>query len=463
METQKIKIPLNINGELIGDLTINSIYPSKYNGINFNNDIGNFTNIIKSEIPDDITPIQFCNLGNKQSIMLLEETSYQISFNSQNSCEKILIIPTILEKTDSVYEPFNLFEGNQIGGSINFRSFAGKSYFDVEIDGKRSNLIPFEVRSKKINYQQHYTHMIGDLAQAVSGILFQQNTPLFERFYFDDKIRNTHYEDYMFLEYLFLEENLPNSYEYIRKNVYVNLVEYNETIPTSFASNLGHTGLINIICNPRYLHKTENPPRNWPKKMKNFVPESINQSYYEDSVDTQENRLVKYFLESIDTLIESLLTNLGRENYINSRLLLFDEKINEYLSDKWLENVGKLEMVPTNSQILQKKEGYRNIFKYYLNYEFGFRPQWKEIEDLIKGYQRKLSELYEFWCYFKLLKILEKISGEKLAYEKVFDTETKNWGLNLNVGINSKQTFNLNLNNEQITIDSFYNKSFMKN
>ena len=89
METQKIKIPLNIKGELIGDLTINSIYPSKYNGINFNNDIGNFTNIIESEIPDDITPIQFCNLGNKQSIMLLEETSYQISFNSQNSCEKI--------------------------------------------------------------------------------------------------------------------------------------------------------------------------------------------------------------------------------------------------------------------------------------------------------------------------------------------------------------------------------------
>ena len=149
--------------------------------------------------------------------------------------------------------------------------------------------------------------------------------------------------------------------------------------------------------------------------------------------------------------------------YIKARLLLFDEILDEYLSDKWLENVGKLEIVPMNSQILQKKEGYRNIFKYYLNYEFGFRPQWEEIEELIKGYQRKLSELYEFWCYFKLLKILEKISGETLDYDNVFDISTKNCEVNLNVGIKSNQTFNLNLNKEIITIELFYNKSFKKN
>jgi predicted component of viral defense system (DUF524 family) len=463
MENQKIKIPLHVKKEIIGYLTIISLYPSKFIGINFNNNLGSFSNIIKTEIPDDITPIQFCNLGNKHYIMLLEETSYQISFNPLNNYDDIKIIPTILEKTSSVYESFNLPLNNQLSGSINFKSFAGKSFFDVEIDGERSNLVPFEVRSKKINYQQHYTNMIGDLAQAVSGILFQQNTPLFERFYFDDKLRNTHYEDYMFLEYLFLDENLPYAYEHIRKNVYVNLEEHNETIPTSFASNLGHSGLINIICSPEYLHKTEDPPINWPNNMKKFVPESINQSYYEDSVDTQENRLLKYFLESIDTLIESLLNNLDKEHNIKERLHLFDEKINEYLSDKWLEHVGKLEIVPMNSQILQKKEGYRNIFKYYLNYEFGFRPQWEEIEDLIKGYERKLSELYEFWCYFKLLKIMEKLSGKKLNYENVFEINTNQWTLNLNVGLKSRQTFNLNVEDEEITLDLFYNKSFMEN
>ena len=65
---------------------------------------------------------------------------------------------------------------------------------------------------------------------------------LFQRFDFGEELRNTHYEDYMFLEYLFSDENLPYAYEYIRKNVYVNLTGKVETVPTSLASNLGHSG-----------------------------------------------------------------------------------------------------------------------------------------------------------------------------------------------------------------------------
>ena len=221
--------------------------------------------------------------------------------------------------------------------------------------------------------------------------------------------------------------------------------------------------MVNIICSPEYLHEAKNPPVNWPSSMKNFVPESINQSFYEDSADTPENRLLKYFLESIDTMIDSLIENLDEGSYIKERMILFDEKIEEYLSDKWLEDVGKLQIVPMNSQVLQKKEGYRNIFKYYLNFEFGFRPQWEEIEDLIKGYDRKLHELYEFWCYFSLLKIMEKLSGQKLDYEDVFELKSDNWEITPKVGLKSKQTFNLSIENKEIVVNLFYNKKFRDN
>lgn len=463
MEDQQIKIPLFLNEEKIGHLTIISGYPSKCMGSNFKNSLGSFLNVPEHGEPDDITPIQCCDLGSGHSIMLLEETQYQITFKPLESFDNIEIIPTVQKNNVSVYEPFKGPLGDIIGGSLNFRSYAGNSYFDVEIDGEKSNSVPFEVRPKKINYHEHYTRMIVDLSRAVSGILFHQKAPLFGRFYFGDELRNTHYEDYMFLEYLFLEENLPYAYEYVRKNVYVNLEEHIETVPTSFASNLGYSGMVNIICSPQYLHNTKNPPVNWSSFMKNFVPESINQTFYEDSVDTPENRLLKYFLELIDALIESLMNNLNKEDSIMDRLISFDEKIDEYLSDKWLEDVGKLQIVPMNSQVLQKKEGYRNIFKYYLNFEFGFRPQWEEIEDLIKGYERKLSELYEFWCYLRLLKIMEKLSDQKLNYEDVFELNADKWAVNLKVGLKSMQTFNLNIEDKEITVNLFYNKSFAQN
>ena len=79
--------------------------------------------------------------------------------------------------------------------------------------------------------------------------------------------------------------------------------------------------------------------------------------------------------------------------------------------DGWMDDVGKLNSFPSNSQVLQKKEGYREIFDYFLIFEFSFNFQFKEIKEEIKGYQKKLSELYEYWCYLKLIKILSKMAG----------------------------------------------------
>ena len=460
MEHQKVIIPVHLDDKEIGSLTIISFYPVQYSKSYFKNHLGNFHNIMEFDKVDDETPIQYCDLGNGNCIMLLEETKYQIFFKTSKDFKDIEIIPTIRKMQDGVFEPLNISSESQNEGNLNFHSYAGKSFFDVELDGKRSDLIPFEVRSKKINYYEQYIEMIADLSKAMSGILFYQNAPLFQSFIHGDKLRNTYYEDYMFLEYLFLEENLPYAYEYVRKNIYSNLKEDLETVPTSFASNIGYSGLVNIVCNYNLLHKTENTPLNWPSSMKNYVPDSVTQSYYEETVDTPENRLLKYFLEAIDSLIEKLLKHFIEENYIGDRLLIFEDKIQEYLSDRWLRDVGKLEMIPMNSQVLQKKEGYRDIFKYYLNFEFGFRPIWEEMEDLIKGYERKLSELYEFWCYFKLLKIMGKISGQKISYEDVFNLSKGSVGLK--IGLKSSQKFKFCIDNNEIELKLFYNKSFRK-
>ena len=175
MINQQIIIPLHIKDEKIGYLTIISLL-SKFNGSNFDNINESFSNVKKSEEPDSITPIQWCDLGNGPKILLLEETQYQITFKPLQSYDNINMIPTIQEKPNAVYQPFN-----QVGGLLNFGSYAGKSSFDVEIDGNRSDLVHFEVRFKKINYQKHYTQMIIDLAKAVSGILFIQNAPIISK------------------------------------------------------------------------------------------------------------------------------------------------------------------------------------------------------------------------------------------------------------------------------------------
>ena len=460
MSDQQVEIPVYSSDEKLGVLTISASSFKDFSFPNFKTDIAKCCNVKRSGGPDDETPIQYCDLGNGPCLMLLEETRYQIVFKPSCSAEEINIIPEILKMQDRIFEPFKLDKIS--GGILNFHSYAGKSFFDVEVDGRKSYKVPFEVRSKKINYIDYYRDMIAYLSKAVSGILFKQNGPLFQRFDFCHDLKKTKYEDFMFLEYLFLDENLPYAYEYLRKNVYVNLKAELETTPTTFASNLGPSGLINIICSPENLYKTENSPSSWPESMQNFVPDRVTRTCYDDTVDTPENRLVKYFLEAVDKLVKDLLISFEEPSYVKERLLIFNKKIQEYLSDKWLRDVGKLEHVPMNSKVLQKREGYRDIFKYYLNFEFGFRPQWKEIHDHIRGYERKLSELYEYWCYFKLLKIMEGLSGEKIQYEDVFKVNYRGWSIDLKRNLDSAHKFRFEFGDQEIYATLFYNKKFSR-
>lgn len=455
MDYQKIQIPIYLKNEKIGTLTI------KTSNLNcdesfFENELGKFHNI-NLESPDNKTPIQYCDLGFGQCIMLLEETKYQVNFISKKKFQNIKVFPKLLEINDNAFEQINTESKNNVSGILNFGSYAGKSFFNIEVNDHETELIPFEVRSKKINYHKQYITMIGDLAKAMSGILFYQNSSLFQHFIQGEDSKKTSYENYMFLEYLFLDDNLPYAYEYIRKNIYVNLKEKSEIVPSSFASNVGYASIISIVCNPEYLQKSKNPPLNWPSSMKNYIPDKINQTYFEESVDTPENRLLKYLLEAINNLTEKLLIDFPDTHFIRDRLIFFENKILDYLSDSWLEDVGTLEMIPMNSQVLQKKEGYRDIFKYFLNFELGYRPIWKEVEELINGYERELSNLYEIWCYFKLLKIMEKISGQKINYEDIFEI---NKSIKLKTDTLSILNFKINVENTELLVNIYYQKKF---
>ena len=112
--------------------------------------------------------------------------------------------------------------------------------------------------------------MIGDLSNAASGILFEIDSPLHQDFYFSKQLKETFYEDFMFLEYLFLPENLPFTYEYLLRNMYSRLKKYVETVPTTFAFNVGPSEIIDVISRSDNLHKSKNAQINWPHIEKLF-------------------------------------------------------------------------------------------------------------------------------------------------------------------------------------------------
>lgn len=57
---------------------------------------------------------------------------------------------------------------DKVTGILNFRNYVGKSFLDIETCHGRES-IPIEVRSKKINYHEHYPAMLADLSEEISS------------------------------------------------------------------------------------------------------------------------------------------------------------------------------------------------------------------------------------------------------------------------------------------------------
>ncbi len=195
------------------------------------------------------------------------------------------------------------------------------------------------------------------------------------------------------------------------------------------------------------------------------MPNHLNQENYRDSVDNPENRFIKYFLYLLQELVEEMVVYVDKKNnaggYPADKIRKYQEIIQEYVSDGWLQDVGDMNYFPSNSQVLQKKEGYREILNYFLIFEFSFNFQFEEVTDDIKGYQKKLSELYEYWCYLKMLDILSKMAQVPVDYSSIFNLNKK-WNIEIKRGTESKHKFDIKIGDQDLELYMEFNSEFKK-
>ena len=462
------KVTIHLKDEFsrdIGTLTISSIdYAREIESFHKISDSVILENIDLVDEIDNATPIQYYNADSSQfsNLMLLEETEYQILFESEDANASYEVLYSLIKINKSHFKAFrfNLGDNNKykFAGTLNFRSYVGKSFLDVKKDNQKSIPIPVEVRSKKIDYFNQYSAMIADLSQHALSLIFEVNSPLYQEFVIANEEKLTYYEDFMFLEYLFRQDNLPAVFEYLSKNMHSQLINHDEIVPISLANNLNSSSLNNLVSRPNQLFKTDSQIK-MAEKLNGYLPINIHQVKHEDSIDTPENQFFKYFLDMLQNLVEKLLSN-SKKGYIQDKLKFFREEIEYYLSAKFFNHISTMDYVPFNSQILQKKEGYRDIFQYFFMLEFSFRLSWDDLNNKFKGFEKKLSELYEYWCYFEILKVLNDLSIIKIDFEDVFEVNRSKWGINVIKGKRSSKKFKLNIRGHDVDIELFYNLTF---
>lgn len=404
---------------------------------------------------DSSNPIEYCKKNKNVKIFLLEEKEYDIHFESENKDLKVFK-ELLSHNNDKFYKKSTNYDG-----FLRAKSYVGKTFLDIEDYNFK---IPIEIKSKKIDYDSDYRNMIGDLAQLTTGLLFNTNAPLFQSYEKSRVKKETSYETFLLIEYLFKDKNLPSIFEYLSRNLYSQLETFNDEVPISFAKDIGRDELVDIITNPQDLILS-NEYSFFKKNNNSFVPLIVNERKHEETIDIPENRFYKYFLEYIEDVINKLLKIIEEENKANSymfeELENYKSQINYFLSQKYFKDISKMDFAPLNSQVLQKKEGYREILEYYILFDYGLNLSWDDLLDEFKTYQKKLSKLYEYWTYFELLELLKNYTNSAINTENIINKE--NWSFNLKEGETTCIKFdNVTISEESIGMTLFFNKKFKK-
>jgi predicted component of viral defense system (DUF524 family) len=153
-------------------------------------------------------------------------------------------------------------------------------------------------------------------------------------------------------------------------------------------------------------------PQNWygdsPKK-----PIKVLQYDNFESVDTVENRFLKFFISELSFLLENLI-NFTKDIPVQRILIKsLKNELESFKLDFPLEKVGEMQMVPYNSQVLLKRSGYKEFFDLYHRLYFSFRPSFLNSIDMAISL-KDISSLWEYFVFVKLIELFGEIEKESI-------------------------------------------------
>ncbi len=154
------------------------------------------------------------------------------------------------------------------------------------------------------------------------------------------------------------------------------------------------------------------------KPFKGYLPQRIAESRCESTFDTAENQFIKLFLEMAASVFERMAEECQSESkptaFTRRTLLEAQElrkQIEPFLRASIWREVRRMTHFPAGSTTLQRRRGYREVLRHFVKLRLAARVPLDPnlVRRLLDA--RNVAELYELWCFFRLVTELEVILG----------------------------------------------------
>jgi len=321
-----------------------------------------------------------------------------------------------------------------------------------------------EVVCSKLNYIDEFQTLLNEVAEQLAELLLQYDSPLSVTFDASDNDPENDAALLFQMRHIMNPQNLPIAVDEVLESFHARLVEHTVLETMSSVSNVEPSIVVDEL-------DTSVLERGGPlaRLFRGFTPREIAETERFETFDTLENRYVKNFLEECLLLAERLAQRLGdrRKPAAMREAQEWMTQLAEMLGHRAWATVGPLRQFPSNSQVLQKRRGYREILKFDLSLRLGLKLSWRRGDDFAEGLLgdvRPVNEIYEYWCFFVLRRLLAQLCETELPGDGSFlSIAADGLQVRLEKGKRSRVSFIYKADStRRLQICLFYNRRFKR-
>ncbi|MDO8331078.1 MAG: DUF2357 domain-containing protein [Fluviicoccus sp.] len=294
-----------------------------------------------------------------------------------------------------------------------------------------------EVRSRKVSYREDYRIMLEDITDQCMDLLLQLRAPTSLRLVPDaGSTPQTITQRFAFLKAIIGSENFQNALRRISSHPHQCWEP--EEVEVSIRHGVKQDG--RTLRQLASSTNRESLPNSHPLKSRiASLPRRITVYRHTRSEDTPENRFIKFALETFDSFLGQMLQRLNEIGSQDARLrediASLQNHLENALGTDLMRSVSKPDFLPLGSPVLQRKEGYREIYQAWIRFDMAARLIWHGGDDVYHAGQRDIATLYEYWVFFKLLDVFSGVFQlEKPEINELIEETEDGFSLKLRSG-----------------------------
>ncbi len=332
----------------------------------------------------------------------------------------------------------------------------------LDADGECIGKADFEVRSRKLDYLTDFQWMLNRIASVATDLLLAHFAPAAVSLKADGEASTTGiYSRFALLRSLLENEELESAIQLVLHHPHSEYRSVSEYVNPSRGLRSGrHLSRALTGPGPRQEIRSGVAPRGL-----STLPERVEQVRHIEVVDTVPNRFVKYALErwrGIAADVIERLRNLDDSASLRGVAEAVDltNRLDLLLDAPMFNDVGKLDQFPAGNQVLQRREGYRDVFRAFFEVEAAAAIEWGDTDDVFPAGSKDVATLYEYWVYLELARIIRDMPAFAMDSSTLIESSPSGLTLNLRQGKQSVVRGNGVENGRRIDIELFYNRMF---